>query len=200
MKANEFRNELTKIMPGYKWTVHKTDGADFLQATGIQSSGFNRMSTLEVTRREKNGDVYYTARSSGFGRRAPWLHQSVGRTLARALRRLQDYYESNEATYRVHAAALQSGRNVTKKEPTEEERKAAFISELNGLLVRYNAVIDFQVGEDSDTQGLHDEHFEVAFYTRNERDVLTEVSRAKLADGWDMTALDVSRTFAELKS
>lgn len=121
MNANDFRAELVKIMPGYSWTVHKSlnsrlpahlrDGLpEVLTATGTQSSGSNRTSTLEVTRRNDAGHVSYTAKSAGYGRKAQWLHQSTDQTLARALRGLQDHYEAMANTYRRHAAALARGR------------------------------------------------------------------------------------------
>ena len=121
MNAKEFRAELVKIMPGYSWTVHQDrtgkwlreeypDTPIVLTATGIQSSGSNRLSTLEVTRREDNGHVTYTAKSSGYGTRARWLHENKDLTLARALRGLQEHYERTAATYRSHAAAMQQGR------------------------------------------------------------------------------------------
>lgn len=108
----KFRAELTKIMPGYDWTVHRQSryAPDFLEATGIQSSGFNRLSTLSVTRREKGPAVVYEAKSAGYGTRAPWLHTNADSTLARALRGLQQHYETMANTYRGHAAALQSAR------------------------------------------------------------------------------------------
>ncbi len=124
MNSKEFRAELEKIMPRYLWTVHQDrtgkrlrekfpDTPEVLTATGIQSSGSNRLSTLEVTRREDHGgEVTYTARSSGYGRRAPWLHTHTDGTLARALRGLQDHYEAMANTYLSHASALKSGRGV----------------------------------------------------------------------------------------
>ena len=129
MNSNEFRAELVKIMPGYSWTVHKPlkhrlpahlaeDLPEVLTATGIQSSGSNRLSTLEVERRECDGNVTYTARSAGYGLRARWLHTHTDGTLARVLRGLQEHYERTAATYRSHAAALQTGR-------AQQERGAA---------------------------------------------------------------------------
>ena len=51
MNTKEFREELKKIMPGYSWIIHRSWSLNSnLSATGIQSSGFNRMSTLEVLR------------------------------------------------------------------------------------------------------------------------------------------------------
>lgn len=111
MTPNEFREALKKIMPGYDWTVHKTPkGFTYLSATGIQSSGFNRLSTLAVIRREKDGVVSFEAKSAGHGTRAKWLHTNTDGTLARALRGLQDHYEYTANTYRGHAAALKTGR------------------------------------------------------------------------------------------
>lgn len=119
MSSNEFRDELVKIMPGYQWTVHRPtkfartlDMPAVLTATGTQSSGSNRLSTLEVTRRDDAGKVTYTAKSAGYGTRARWLHESTDGTLARALRGLQDHYEAVAATYRSHAEAMKVGRKA----------------------------------------------------------------------------------------
>ena len=109
--AKTFRIALDKIMPGYKWTVHRSSkGAMKLVATGTQSSGFNRLSTLEVTWARKEHYDWYTARSSGFGLRSPWLGEYGAVTLPRALRGLQDHYTGKENTYRSHAQALAGGR------------------------------------------------------------------------------------------
>jgi len=117
MNAKEFRDALIKIMPGYDWTVHKTPkGFTYLSATGIQSSGFNRLSTVSIVRRDKDGVVTFEAKSAGFGTRAKWLHTHIDGTLARALRGLQDHYEHMANTYGGHARALQNARKL----PIEE--------------------------------------------------------------------------------
>ena len=128
MTSNEFRSELVKIMPGYSWTVHQQgrtskwlrekhpDTPIVLTATGTQSSGSNRLSTLEVIRREDSGHVIYTAKSSGYGTRARWLHENQDGTLARALRGLQDHYEAMASTYYSHAGALKVGRKPVNTE------------------------------------------------------------------------------------
>lgn len=108
--ANEFRKELLKIMPGYSWVVHKAHSAARIEATGSQSSGSNRLSTLSVTRHENGDKVTYEAKSAGYGLRAKWLHKHTDKTLARALRGLQSHYEAVAATHRSHAEALQRGR------------------------------------------------------------------------------------------
>lgn len=127
MSNTEFRAELVKIMPGYSWTVHQQgrtrkwlrekhpDTPIVLTATGTQSSGSNRLSTLEVIRREDSGHVIYTAKSSGYGTRARWLHENQDGTLARALRGLQDSYERTAAIHTSHATALRIGREVAKE-------------------------------------------------------------------------------------
>lgn len=111
----EFRKELVKAMPGYDWTVHRQSKhvPEYMEATGIQSSGFNRLSTLSVARRDLSGVVEYTAKSAGFGTRAPWLHTNADATLARSLRGLQQHYEMWASTYRGHANALQNARKAT---------------------------------------------------------------------------------------
>lgn len=113
MTAKEFREALIKIMPGYDWTVHKEPkGSTYLSATGIKSRGFNRLSTLSVIRREKDGAATFEAKSAGYGTRAKWLHVYTDVTLARALRGLQDYYEYMANTYGGHARALQNSRKT----------------------------------------------------------------------------------------
>lgn len=114
--VNDFRRDLEKIMPGYQWTVHRSSTPEtYLEATGIQSSGFNRLSTLHITRKvlSRTRDVpWYEVKSAGFGKRAPWLHTTGDVTLAKALRCLQQHYESMANTYRGHAAYLQSARTA----------------------------------------------------------------------------------------
>jgi len=124
--SDAFRIELLKLMPGYSWTVHKSLFEDRIEATGTQSSGSNRLSTLSVIRTQgSDGVVRYEARSAGYGLRAPWLHTNADGTLARALRGLQDHYEHRAATYRSHAAALQQGRalGVEPSEPLRHSTK-----------------------------------------------------------------------------
>lgn len=115
----KFRKELERIMPGYKWTVHRSPGPDssYIEATGIQSAGFNRLSTLSVVRREKEARVEYEVKTAGFGKRAPWLETRTDVTLASALRRLQDHYETVAQTYGSHAGYLQGARK--KSEPAQ---------------------------------------------------------------------------------
>jgi len=117
MNTSEFRKELVKIMPGYEWTVHRpySDVGGYLSATGIQSSGFNRLSTLQVVRRERNETVEYEVKSSGFGKNSPWLSEATDGTLARALRTLQTHYEHRASLHASHARALESAR---KPKPT----------------------------------------------------------------------------------
>lgn len=111
MSGKAFRDELTKIMPGYSWTVQRhSKDAVRITATGIQSSGFNRLSTLQVVRSELGGVVSYTVKSAGYGTRAKWLHENKDGTLARALRGLQEHYQRLENEYGSHARSLKAGR------------------------------------------------------------------------------------------
>lgn len=112
MNSTQFRDELIKLMPGYKWTVHRPlyRGSPRIVATGIQSSGFNRLSTLQVDRLEKDEDIRYCVKSAGFGSSASWLSECTDGTLARALRELQNHYEDMADNYSNHAVSLQAGR------------------------------------------------------------------------------------------
>lgn len=111
-------------MPGYSWTVHNPravyidEDPDYMQATGIQAKGFNRISTLQVTRRKHNNEIEYEAKSSGFGKNAAWLATYTDTTVARTLRGLQSFYEKMETTYSDHAGALQMGRIDRKQQIT----------------------------------------------------------------------------------
>ena len=118
MNSNQFRKELIKIMPGYAWTIHHSAFAasNYFSATGIQSSGFNRLSTLKIIRRESNnGNVEYEVTSSGYGTRSPWLSEYKDQTLARALRGLQNHYESMGRTYSSLASSLEYAREKHNK-------------------------------------------------------------------------------------
>jgi hypothetical protein len=118
--ADDFRAELVKIMPGYQWTVHRAGkGAVKMSATGIQSSGFNRLSTLRVTRSIARDQPWYTAKSAGYGTRAPFLHENGDVTLARALRGLQEYYEQQANKNRSHAACLANARTLANPKEVE---------------------------------------------------------------------------------
>ncbi|MDU0705511.1 hypothetical protein Q8W75_04295 [Pseudomonas aeruginosa] len=121
MKQSQFRAELVKIMPGYNWTVHASRSSEkLLVATGIQSSGSNRISTLRVERRDDyagSGKPRYEVSSAGYGTRSPWLHTAQDKTLARALRSLQEHYEGNARKYSIHASDLQRGRIATPPTP-----------------------------------------------------------------------------------
>ena len=109
MNSKEFRKELVKIMPGYAWTVHRN--TCLLSATGILSAGFNRLSTVAVDRFESTKHtISYEVRSSGYGKRSPWLSSHRAPTLARALRGLQDYYKAMAKTYIGHADSLEFAR------------------------------------------------------------------------------------------
>lgn len=113
MDSIAFRAKLANLMPGYDWTVHRAaKDATKLRATGTQSSGFNRLSTLEVTYTSVGQADWFTARSAGYGRRAPWLHENGDVTLARALRGLQDHYRHMSGVYHGHERALAQGRSA----------------------------------------------------------------------------------------
>jgi len=124
-----FRKELFKVMPGLKWTIHKTRGSRYIQmepghyigaieATATISSGMNRLFTLSVSRHQKyDGTVFYKAESSGYGTRAPWLYSWEDKTVARALRGLQSHYERMESEYGNQARYLREARQQT-NEPT----------------------------------------------------------------------------------
>lgn len=117
--SKAFRADLMKIMPGYKWTVHKSNNPAWIRATGIMSSGFNRLSTLEIIR---EGSGWYRAASAGFGAKAVFGKSFGGKTIARALRDLQGHYESEADRYRSLAARLELGRVGSDNHQASEAR------------------------------------------------------------------------------
>ena len=108
-ETEQFRKDLKKIMPGYGWTVHRPQFMEScLVATGTQSSGSNRTSTVQVTLDSGT----YTVKSSGYGTKSPWRGTAAAPTLAQAFRQLQTHYERLAQTYRAMAAALQGARTA----------------------------------------------------------------------------------------
>jgi len=112
MNTSEFRKEIVKIMPGYRWTVHQQVVDTRLVATGIQSSGFNRCSTIEIERKENGDTVFYKARAAGYGAKSPWIAEAGDVTLARALRLLQNHCTRQASIYKGMANALEAARRA----------------------------------------------------------------------------------------
>lgn len=120
MNSSEFRKELTKHLPGFRWTVHTTHAVPhhrYLVATGIVSSGFNRVATLSIERRLVEraksagaADVEYQVRIAGYGKNAPWITDAHGGTLARAVRSLQQICEYEAGKFGSAASFLKAGR------------------------------------------------------------------------------------------
>jgi hypothetical protein len=112
-------------MPRYKWVInlHRCT-ENCLVATGIQTSGFNRLSTLQVIRRERYSSVEYEVKSAGFGKASPWLAEKIAPTLARALRQLQEHYEAVASKYSGHASALKFGRGLKSDQKNSQKLQA----------------------------------------------------------------------------
>jgi hypothetical protein len=111
MTAPEFRKALLKIMPGFRWTVHKSENPRVLRATGIMSSGSNRLATLQVIREDSEHiGVTFIARMAGNGTRAIFGPAFRNSTIASALWDLQNHHDRSAATHRVMVSRLQKGR------------------------------------------------------------------------------------------
>jgi hypothetical protein len=114
-----FREELKKVMPGYTWTIKENYGirivddgkTHLLKAVGTISSGFNRISTLYVERREKDGMKQYSAKSAGNGLNAgcltDWFHHT---SLRGVLRHLQEHYQWVACKYAGAERSLRDAR------------------------------------------------------------------------------------------
>ena len=112
INQKEFRKELLKTMPGYSWAIHKSyDPRNYLYATGTQSSGFNRTSTMYVLVRRNHDEIEYETEISGYGTRAVREEPSKGPTLSIAFRGLQDYLGKRAAHYEHLHTSLVHGRN-----------------------------------------------------------------------------------------
>lgn len=109
--SKAFREQLKKLLPGYDWTVHQSRNSRYMTATGIQTSGFNRLSTLKVEREQKgNEELWCKVSGYGYGLRSPKMGTGTGSTLAQAMRSLQDYYESTAGKYRGLANSMAQAR------------------------------------------------------------------------------------------
>lgn len=109
----EFRKELNKLLPGFKWSVERrSPESRCMVANGIQSSGFNRTATMQVERERESG--WYKVRASGYGKNVPWLGDGYGGTLARAVRLLQDECERRASMYGTMGNTIQDARSAKK--------------------------------------------------------------------------------------
>ena len=98
--ANDFRNELKWVLPGYKWTVSRNRwNGQRLVVTGKQSSGLNRISTLVIERQDGGERSLYSAKIWGYGLAAPSIAEASDCSLRRALRALQDYCNKRAAEF-----------------------------------------------------------------------------------------------------
>jgi len=108
-----FREELQKIMPGFKWTIKKhgyTDDDRYMEAFARLSQGFNRMCTIKATRTTGNAGTYYEVTIWGHGTHGERLASMNGLSLAQAFRRVQDVCLNYSGTYAAAASYLKSGR------------------------------------------------------------------------------------------
>lgn len=108
----EFRKELTKVMPGFSWTVEKSWMEGIQKAEGKQTAGMNRLCTLSVLKRTNHdtGKSEYEVKDSGFGLRSPWGRSFTSHSLKSALRILQNYHEHSARHHSGQASYLQFGR------------------------------------------------------------------------------------------
>ena len=110
--TTDFRAELKKWMPGFKWTVHKQRlGKDCFEATGTQSAGFNRTGTMFVERHPSyTMGIRYEAKVAGYGKKSKWISTFSGQTLRQVLRGIQSNCEWHARDYRGVANMIQNAR------------------------------------------------------------------------------------------
>lgn len=110
--AANFRDELKKLLPGYAWKVHRSDADLIFTADGTLSSGFNRLSTIAAHVRCDETSRWYEVSGYGSGTRGPILGHGCGRTLAQAVRLLQDGYKWKAANFAALAHQIEGARKA----------------------------------------------------------------------------------------
>ena len=114
MDSKKFREALVKIMPGCKWTIHRSRKGDLtILATAKETSGFNRLSTLEVSYSSRNQSDWFEVKYFGNGTRGHLLDKNGDVTLARAVRGLQDRFQRKAAIYSCAAGRISEARIAT---------------------------------------------------------------------------------------
>lgn len=125
----QFRKDLQRTMPGFKWTVHKPSSlliwdeaaklhanatlaevdALHMDATGTKSAGMNRIATLDATYRASDGYPFNVA-VFGHGCRAPKIMDGSGKTLPQAFRDARNKCEAKEQFFGNGVRILAYGR------------------------------------------------------------------------------------------
>lgn len=116
----DFRAELKKLLPGYKWTVTKSTYNSTKFATGTLSAGFNRLSTLDALRGVStiNGCAWYEIDARGYGTRSEKTARGVGNSLAQAVRMMQDELWTKARKYQALHDQVEQARKHADKEAT----------------------------------------------------------------------------------
>lgn len=127
----EFKADLERVMPGFKWTVHKPSSllrwdeptkmhvkvtlaekdAHRMTATGTKSSGFNRVATIEATYLANILRPFEVV-VFGYGCRGPKIMAGVGKTVPQAFRDAQSKCEERAQFFGHGASLLKQGRTA----------------------------------------------------------------------------------------
>lgn len=110
----DFRDEVRKLLPGYRWVIRRRSSlAVHLEAVGAMSSGSNRLSTLTITRLDAtDGPIYSAASSRGRVNARDEFRATRYRTLPQAVRALQSHYEYMAQHYAALADHIATGRQA----------------------------------------------------------------------------------------
>lgn len=97
-RERALRTDLRRLLPGYRWTIARGQpDQQWLEATGTISRGYNRVSTMRVNVKDvPDIGPWFEVSSSGHTGRGG---NCAGRTLARAVRGLQQHYEAMAREY-----------------------------------------------------------------------------------------------------
>lgn len=121
-----FLAELRTVLPGYRWTIRKAsvsrpDG-DYMWAEGRQSSGSNRLSSMEIERRKGAGEPSYHMKLYGHGTRGLLVAYHVGASLKLAVLTMEQELRRTrtDAEVRLYRAERNLGYLLVGRKPTAE--------------------------------------------------------------------------------
>lgn len=118
MSRDGLREELAKVMPGYRWVIRRRPPfvpEKSIAAEGTLSSGFNRLSTIRVQCDRLSDDFgrfWVTARLwDGIPGKRDLMAESAGLSVAQALRSLQESVRRDGQRRMGQAATMERARS-----------------------------------------------------------------------------------------
>lgn len=116
-KEPDLRERLQKLLPGFKWTVHKQFTPEMIEATGTQSRGSNRIATITVKFWPRHNTIpkidsipWYEVKIFGYGTKGEHMGTGSDWTLASAVRSVQKQLEHRADINYSLAQTIQTAR------------------------------------------------------------------------------------------